>query len=126
MRFFIDESLSPRIAERLNHSGMHDAIHPLHIGRRGEPDHLVVARCIEEDRVIVTQNARDFRRLIAKVNIHPGLVILPSVDREGTWTLLQSAIAYLTAKGEAADAIVNHVLEIDESGRISVFAIPTP
>jgi len=124
VKLFIDESLSPRIAERLNKSGMHDVIHPLHVGRRGEPDHLVLARCIEEDRVIVTQNAQDFRRLIGRVGIHPGLIIVPSVDREGTWSFLQAAIAYLEKKGEAADVIVNHVLEIDESGRISVFALP--
>lgn len=73
---------------------------------------------------MVTQNARDFRRLIGKAGINPGLIILPSVDREGTWALLQAAIAYLSGKGEAADAIVNHVLEIDESGRISIFALP--
>jgi predicted nuclease of predicted toxin-antitoxin system len=124
VRLFIDESLSPRIAERLNNSGIHDAVHPLHVGRRGEPDHRVVAWCIEEDRIMVTQNARDFRRLIGKAGINPGLIILPSVDREGTWALLQAAIAYLSGKGEAADAIVNHVLEIDESGRISIFALP--
>jgi predicted nuclease of predicted toxin-antitoxin system len=124
VKLFVDESLSPRIAERLNKSGIHDAIHPLHVGRRGEPDHRVVAWCIKEDRIIVTQNARDFRRLIGNAGIHPGLIIVPAVDREGTWAFLQAAITHLTGKGEAADAIVNHVLEINESGRISIFALP--
>ena len=59
---------------------------------RGEPDHQVLARRIGEDRVIVTQNARDFRRLIGKSRIHPGLIIVPSVDREGTWSALQTAM----------------------------------
>jgi predicted nuclease of predicted toxin-antitoxin system len=124
VKLFIDESLLPRIAERLNKTGLHDAIHPLHVGRRGEPDHRVLARCIGEDRVIVTQNARDFRRLIGKSRIHPGLIIVPSVDREGTWSALQTAIAFLAEKGEAADVIVNHVLEIHETGSISIFALP--
>jgi hypothetical protein len=108
VKLFIDESLSPRIAERLNKTGMHDAIHPLHVGRRA------------------IQNARDFRRLTGKAKIHPGLIIVPPVDREGTWCFLQTAIAYLAAKGEAADVIVNHVLEVDESGRISIFALSRP
>jgi predicted nuclease of predicted toxin-antitoxin system len=87
VRFFIDESLSPQLAIRLNETSHHDAIHPLHVGRRGEPDHRVVERCVGEDRIIVTQNARDFRRLIGRVEIHPGLIILPAIDRQGTWRL---------------------------------------
>jgi hypothetical protein len=59
VRFFIDECLSPQLAIRLNSSGRHDAVHPLHVGRRGAPDRSVLAWCIEEDRIIVTQNARD-------------------------------------------------------------------
>jgi hypothetical protein len=44
LRLFIDESLSPDFALRLNDLGKFDAIHPLHVGRRGEPDHRVLAR----------------------------------------------------------------------------------
>jgi predicted nuclease of predicted toxin-antitoxin system len=84
VRFFIDECLSPQLAIRLNNTGRHDAVHPLHVGRRGEPDHRVLAWCIAEDRITVTENARDFRHLIGKTELHPGLIILPSVDREGT------------------------------------------
>jgi predicted nuclease of predicted toxin-antitoxin system len=123
VKLFIDESISPRVAERLNDSGEHDAIHPLHVGRRGEPDHRVLARCVEEGRVIVTQNAKDFRRLIGKIAIHPGFIVLPSVDREETWLLLQSAIAYLEERGEAADVIASHLLEIDEAGKIFFVAL---
>ncbi len=85
MRLFIDECLSPRIAEWLNISGEHDAVHPLHVGRRGEQDHTVLARCVREDRVLVTQNAKDFRGLIGQEDIHPGLIILPAVGRDGTY-----------------------------------------
>jgi hypothetical protein len=42
---FIDECLSPQLALRLNRTGRHDAVHPLHIGRRREPDHRVLAWC---------------------------------------------------------------------------------
>jgi predicted nuclease of predicted toxin-antitoxin system len=46
VRLFIDECLSPQLALRLNQTGRHDAVHPLHIGRRREPDHRVLAWCI--------------------------------------------------------------------------------
>lgn len=124
MRLFIDESLAPLLATRLNETGSHDAIHPLHVGRRGEPDHRILARCIAGDRVIVTQNARDFRRLAARTELHPGLIILPFMDREGTWRLLQGAIAFLDAMGDPMNAMVNHALEMDATGRMALSAIP--
>jgi predicted nuclease of predicted toxin-antitoxin system len=124
VRLFIDESLSPLLATRLNDTGSHDAIHPLHVGRRGEPDHRVPERCIAEDRVIVTQNARDFRRLAARTELHPGLIILPFMDREGTWHLLQSAIAFLDVRGDPMNAMVDHALEVGATGGMALSAIP--
>jgi hypothetical protein len=91
MRLFIDESLLPKFAIRLNKTGRHDATHPLHVGRRGAPDHAVVQRCIAEDRVIVTQNARDCRKPLGGVEIHPGLIVLPVLDREATWRPLHTS-----------------------------------
>lgn len=116
MRLFIDECLSPRIAEWLNNSGEHDAAHPLHLGRRGEQDHTVLARCIREDRVLVTQNAQDFRGLIGQEDIHPGLIILPAVGRDGAYRLLLRAIEVLSTQGKPADVMVNRVLEVATDG----------
>jgi hypothetical protein len=76
-------------------------------------------RCIADDRIIVTQNARDFRRLLGQVELHPGLIILPAVDREGTWTLLESVIKFLNERGEPMSVMVNHVIEVVGSGEIS-------
>lgn len=72
----------------------------------------MLAWCIAEDRVIVTENGRDFRDLVGRIELHPGLIILPSIDREGTWRLLQAAIAFLENRGDPMDAMVNHVLEV--------------
>jgi predicted nuclease of predicted toxin-antitoxin system len=124
VKLFIDESLSPQLALRLNATGDHDAVHPLHIGRRGEPDHRVLARCIDEDRIIVTQNARDFRKLVRNTELHPGLIILPSIDREGTWLLLEAAIAYLEERGDPANNMLNHVLEVTELGTMTLAPLP--
>ena len=124
MKLFIDESLSPQLAIRLNATDRHDAVHPLHIGRRGEPDHRVVIRCMEEDRLIVTQNARDFLRLVSALELHPGLIVLPPIERELSWTLLQAAIAFLETRGNPADEMVNHVLEIDLAGTVAFSPLP--
>jgi predicted nuclease of predicted toxin-antitoxin system len=83
LRFFVDECLSPEYAVRLGSMG-YDAIHPLHVGRRGEPDHVVRDRCIAEDRVIITENMSDFRALLGGADLHPGLIGLPASTARGT------------------------------------------
>lgn len=82
MRLFLDECLSPKIAQALNSEGIHVALHPRDFGGLGASDRHVLARCVEQDLVLVTANARDFRALVATRDVHPGLVILPSVGRE--------------------------------------------
>ena len=124
MKLFIDECLSPRLALWLNEAGEHDAVHPLHVGRRGLPDHAVLAWCLDEDRTIVTENARDFRKLVGRTELHPGLIVLPALSREETWRLLQVAIAFLIERGEPSDVMVNRVLEVDELGVMTLYDLP--
>jgi predicted nuclease of predicted toxin-antitoxin system len=118
--------LSPALAERLNSTGRHDAVHPRDVGRLREADHVIVRRCIDEDRIIVTVNARDFRALLLHRAIHPGLVILPSVGRDASWSLLAGALDYLENIGRERpeDVMVNHVLEVDFAGIYTLSALP--
>jgi predicted nuclease of predicted toxin-antitoxin system len=122
LKFFIDECLSSKLATYLNEGGKHDAVHPLHLGRRGEADAVVLARCIAEDRIIVTENAGDFRKLVAREAVHPGLILIPCVDRETSWRLLQVAISNLELANpqRPEDAIVNHILEVNREGACSL------
>lgn len=124
MRLFIDECLSPQLARHLNATGEHDAIHPRDMGRLGEPDHVVLARCLAEDRVIVTENAVDFRKLVAREELHPGLILLPSVSRDLSLQLLIEAIVYMASLGEPSDVIVNHVLEVSATGTFTLSPLP--
>ena len=75
--------------------------------------------------VIVTENARDFRKLIGNVELHCGLILLPAVDREKSWRLLQEVIEFLTERGDPMQVMVNHVAEIDFSGRVTLSQLPT-
>lgn len=115
LRLFIDECLSPALVVRLNEAGYH-AVHPRNYGRAGELDHEVLQRCLAEDLVIVTENAIDFRKLIGATELHPGLIILPSVSRERSWLLLEAAIARLKQQGDPGSAIVNQVLDVARDG----------
>jgi predicted nuclease of predicted toxin-antitoxin system len=124
VRLFLDECLSPRIAQALNESGEHVAVHPRDSGGLGQTDHSVLARCIQEDLVIVTENARDFRALVGAEDIHPGLIIVPCLDRDTSSSLIMLAIAFLEKRGEPMDVMVNHVLEVNKDGQMRLYALP--
>lgn len=124
MKLFIDECLSPLLARHLNETGEHDALHPRDYGRSGERDDEVLARCLAEDRIIVTENAADFRKLVGRQELHPGLIILPNVTREESLTLLIAAITHLRKIGSPQDVMVNHVLEVEDEDRLILYALP--
>ncbi len=126
MKFFIDECISPSLSHRLNQNGLHDAIHPRDRARLREPDRVVFARAIAEDRILVTENADDFRKLAGGVDLHPGLIILPSVARSEAQRLMNLVIAYLTDSGDGRpqDRLVNSVLSISAKGDIRIDPLP--
>jgi len=124
LKLFIDECLSPLLAQRLNETGEHDALHPRDYGRAGERDDEVLARCLAEDRTIVTENAVDFRKLVGKQELHPGLIILPNVTRDESLILLLAGIAHLEKLGRPQSVMVNHVLELETTDRITLYALP--
>ena len=116
--------MSPRIAQSLNTDGAHVAVHPRDFGGLGAPDHAVLARCVEQNLVLVTQNARDFRALVGTEEIHPGLVILPAVGRVRSEVLLRAVVAFLCERGNPMDLMVNHVLEVSADASMRLWTLP--
>ena len=98
-------------------------MHPRDFGGLGQPDHAVLQRCLDEDLVLVTANARDFRALVASEDVHPGLIILPCLDRQESETLLRAAIRYLSELGDPTQVMVNHVLEVSTGAEITLFPL---
>ena len=125
MRFFVDECLSPRLAHWLAGRGF-DAIRARDVGRLGERDDTVRDRCIAEDRIIVTQNAGDFRRLVGRVELHPGLIILPATAVAVSISPMTFALAHIesASAGNPRNWTSNRVVEIDEEGRAGSEALP--
>jgi predicted nuclease of predicted toxin-antitoxin system len=108
----VDECISPSLSPFLNAGGLHDAIHPRDRGRLRDPDHVVFARAIAEDRIVVTENAEDFRKLAASVELHPGLIVLPSVARSEAQRLMELVLDHLANMGgeRPQDLLVNSLL----------------
>ena len=120
VRLFLDECISPAISQTLNAEGTHLAVHPRDFGGLGAPDRDVLARCVEQDLVLVTENARDFRGLVSARDVHPGLIILPSAGRARSEALLRAAIAYLSERGDPMDVMVNRVLEVTADAEMTL------
>lgn len=63
LRFLIDECISAALLQTAYDEG-HEAYHVTRLGKSGASDPGLVRYAFERDLVIVTNNARDFRRLI--------------------------------------------------------------
>jgi predicted nuclease of predicted toxin-antitoxin system len=124
MRLFLDECLSPRVANELMAEDGYYVVHPRNQGGLGEADHTVLARCVADDLIIVTENARDFRALAARADVHPGMIILPCLDRFAAKNLLKEAITYLRTLGDPSDIMVNKVLEVEVDGTFELYNLP--
>ena len=77
MRLFVDENLSPTLAGTAHDRG-YDATSSRDRALLGFPDHALLRLCVDEERVLVTENAGDFRALCAAAGVHPGLIVIPS------------------------------------------------
>ena len=66
------ESLAA-LAHHLRAVHGYEAVHVNEIGLQGVSDPDVLARAVAEDRIVVTNNAEDFRQLGRRTPDHPGL-----------------------------------------------------
>lgn len=63
MRFVVDAMFPPQVSDLLNQRG-HDAVTPAGLGAHNLPDDVLIELASAEQRVIVTENASDFARVM--------------------------------------------------------------
>ena len=91
----------------------------------GQPDHVIWRRAVEEDRIMVTINARDFVRLAAREELHGGLVTFPSGSRPREQLgLILRAVEYLEEDLEQGRDPMNRWLDIGADGEIRIMDLP--
>lgn len=121
MKLLLDENLSPRVAVDLRTDG-HDVVHLRERGRLGISDPEVLALAFAEDRVLVTANVADFRKLAAARELHAGIVLLldGGLRRDEQTEVLRRVWGVLAAEGE----LVNRLLTVALDGEICIEEVP--
>lgn len=86
------------------------AHHVEHRGLKGSPDWLLWKRALQDELILVTNNARDFRKLSAQSEIHPGVVlILPMAGPRVQRHLFKTGLEYLAKHRN----LINRIIEIE-------------
>ncbi|MGR7995793.1 DUF5615 family PIN-like protein [Xanthobacter sp. ZOL 2024] len=123
MRFLIDECLHTSLVG-VAQARSHQADHVTWLGLGGETDWDLMPRIVAGDFTFVTNNARDFRKLYAKEEIHAGLVIIvPQVTPARQRALFDALLEAISTEA----ALVNEVIEIVEDvGEAVLFRYSLP
>jgi predicted nuclease of predicted toxin-antitoxin system len=109
VKFLIDECLHTSLVAMAEERG-HEARHVNWLGLSGETDWDLMPKIIAQDFTFVTNNARDFRKLNARQELHAGLVIIvpqvvPVRQREPFDVVLDELAI--------EDVLINEVIEIE-------------
>lgn len=116
VRFLIDECLTPRLTQLVYEHG-YVGSHVNSTGLGGQTDRVVANFAVEAGRILVTNNARDYRSIYRTFNRHPGLiVILPSASAARQIELMTRVLEFI----EREAIIVDQLVQIDRSGKITV------
>lgn len=95
MRFYLDENLSPRIAQILRASGL-DAVSAHEAGNLGLDDKAQLRYAARAGRALVTLDVGDFVGLAAEAvrqnEPHGGIILVPSSWRGADFHLVAKAV----------------------------------
>ncbi|HXR37110.1 MAG TPA: DUF5615 family PIN-like protein [Candidatus Binataceae bacterium] len=109
MRFLIDECLHSSLTDIAHRAGF-EAHHVNWRGWSGWDDRQLSELAVREGFVLVTNNARDFLKLMGEVELHAGLVVIvPNVAPTVQCEMFQQALNEIAQFPD----LINRVVEVD-------------
>lgn len=117
LKFFIDECLTPALVAVAKERALF-AVYGPYAGKAGWQDWSVAEFAFNNDLIVVTNNRRDFLDEYARMELHPGLVVIvPKGDRPRQIEWFAAVVDFLLALDGPP---VNKLVEIDAASRIAV------
>ena len=113
-----------RLRDRLALIGHADAIHPIHIGLRRARDDQIAARAFAEDRVIISSNARHYRRLLQAAELHPGAILVEQTDLETAWSQIMLALDHIARHQAPDEYMVNRIVVVSARDGVMAYELP--
>jgi predicted nuclease of predicted toxin-antitoxin system len=105
--------------------GYPDTLHPIHIGLRASRDDQIADRALADDRVLISANGRDFRKLLAITEIHPGAILIEGIDLELTWRQILLALEFIRLQADPGSYMINRVVEVSISDGVQSYILHT-
>ncbi len=123
-RFLIDENLSPALVEPAREQGF-EAMHVNHLGLRTDMDWDLLKVIAEQDWVLVTNNAIEFRGRYREIELHPGVVFLvPAVRRAEQIRLFEAALGYIGTDGDLVNRAIDVVFDLNRVAIVTAYHLP--
>ena len=123
-RFLIDENLSPALVEPARQRGF-EAMHVNHLGLRTETDWDLLKVIAEQDWVLVTNNAIEFRGRYRDIELHPGIVfLLPAVRRAEQLRLFGAALDHLSTDGDMVNRALDVAFDLNRAVIVTAYDLP--
>jgi len=123
-RFLIDENLSPALIEPARQRGF-EAMHVNHLGLRTETDWDLLKVIVEQDWMLVTNNAIEFRGRYREIELHPGVVfLLPAVRRAEQLRLFEAALDYIGTHGDMVNRAVDVAFDLNRVAIVTAYDLP--
>jgi predicted nuclease of predicted toxin-antitoxin system len=123
-RFLIDENLLPALVEPARGRGF-EAMHVNHLGLRTETDWDLLKVIAEQDWVLVTNNAIEFRGRYREIELHPGVVfLLPAVRRPEQVQLFEAALDRIQSHPDMINRALDVSFDADRTPVVEVYDIP--
>jgi len=122
LRFLIDECLHKALV-KVAHTVGYEAYHVVELGKAGAKDYQLRELILKQEFVFVTNNARDFVRIVEKSDLHPGLlIIVPNVRPAIQDELFGAALAEISKLPD----MINRVVEAWDVNDVRTYSLPKP
>ena len=123
-RFLIDENLSPALVEPARRRGF-EAMHVNYLGLRTETDRDLLKVIAEQDWVLVTNNAIEFRGRYRDIELHPGVIfLLPAVRRAEQLRLFEAALHHVSTDGDMVNRALDVAFDRNRAAIVTAYHLP--